>query len=40
MTQEVSDFFAAMIAARPEDWHMMQPFFPADQLSAGELTDA
>jgi lauroyl/myristoyl acyltransferase len=27
MTQQVADFFAATIAARPEDWHMMQPFF-------------
>ena len=29
MTQEVADFFAARIAAKPEDWHLMQPFFPA-----------
>jgi KDO2-lipid IV(A) lauroyltransferase len=40
MTQQVSDFFAATIAARPEDWHMMQPFFPADDLPAGRPTDA
>jgi lauroyl/myristoyl acyltransferase len=30
MTQEVADFFAAQIAAKPEDWHLMQPFFPAE----------
>jgi phosphatidylinositol dimannoside acyltransferase len=30
MTQEVADFFAARIAAKPEDWHLMQPFFPAE----------
>ena len=28
MTQEVADFFAARSAEQPEDWHMMQPFFP------------
>jgi KDO2-lipid IV(A) lauroyltransferase len=27
MTQDVADFFAARIAERPEDWHMLQPFF-------------
>jgi phosphatidylinositol dimannoside acyltransferase len=27
MTQEIADFFAARIAAKPEDWHLMQPFF-------------
>ena len=27
MTQDVADFFAARIAGRPEDWHMLQPFF-------------
>ncbi|HYP46894.1 MAG TPA: phosphatidylinositol mannoside acyltransferase [Propionibacteriaceae bacterium] len=27
MTQEVASFFAAEIARRPEDWHMLQPFF-------------
>ncbi|GAA2104295.1 phosphatidylinositol mannoside acyltransferase [Microlunatus panaciterrae] len=27
MTQQVADFFAARIAERPADWHMMQPFF-------------
>jgi phosphatidylinositol dimannoside acyltransferase len=30
MTQDVADFFVATIARQPEDWHMMQPFFPAD----------
>jgi lauroyl/myristoyl acyltransferase len=30
MTQELADFFAAKIAAKPEDWHLMQPFFPAE----------
>ncbi len=27
MTQEVADFFAARIVERPQDWHLMQPFF-------------
>lgn len=27
MTQQVADFFADQIAGRPQDWHMMQPFF-------------
>lgn len=27
MTQQVADFFAARIADKPEDWHMLQPFF-------------
>lgn len=27
MTQHVADFFAEQIAQRPEDWHLMQPFF-------------
>ena len=40
MTQEVADFFADMIAVRPEDWHMMQPFFPADAAPSGGRTDA
>jgi KDO2-lipid IV(A) lauroyltransferase len=30
MTQEVADFFATQIAAKPEDWHLMQPFFPVE----------
>ena len=29
MTQQVADYFAARIAERPQDWHMLQPFFPA-----------
>jgi phosphatidylinositol dimannoside acyltransferase len=28
MTQLVTDFFAEQIASQPEDWHMLQPFFP------------
>ena len=28
MVQEVADFFVRTIATQPEDWHMMQPFFP------------
>ena len=28
MTQRVADHFAAEIPRRPEDWHMLQPFFP------------
>ena len=28
MVQELADFFAAAIAEKPEDWHMLQPFFP------------
>lgn len=27
MTQQVADFFAERIAERPQDWHVMQPFF-------------
>ena len=27
MTQQVADYFADAIAERPEDWHMLQPFF-------------
>lgn len=30
MTQAVADFFVATLARQPEDWHMLQPFFPAD----------
>lgn len=29
-TQAMADVFAADIAARPEDWHMLQPLWPAD----------
>ena len=28
MTQQVADFFAGQIARQPEDWHMLQRFFP------------
>jgi phosphatidylinositol dimannoside acyltransferase len=28
MVQDVADFFVRTIAIQPEDWHMMQPFFP------------
>ncbi len=28
MTQQVADFFAGQIARQPQDWHMLQPFFP------------
>jgi KDO2-lipid IV(A) lauroyltransferase len=27
MTQRLADFFAGEVAHRPQDWHMMQPFF-------------
>ena len=30
MTQEVADFFVATLAGQPQDWHMLQPFFPAE----------
>ena len=29
MTQDVATFFAEQIARQPEDWHLLQPFFPA-----------
>ncbi|MPZ65052.1 MAG: phosphatidylinositol mannoside acyltransferase [Pseudonocardiaceae bacterium] len=29
-TQAMADVFAADIAERPEDWHMLQPLWPAD----------
>ncbi|SFD37845.1 phosphatidylinositol mannoside acyltransferase [Streptomyces aidingensis] len=35
MTQELADRFASGIAAHPEDWHMLQPLWPAD-LAARE----
>jgi KDO2-lipid IV(A) lauroyltransferase len=35
MTQQVADFFTQTLAEQPEDWHMMQPFFSADE-SSGE----
>lgn len=28
MTQQVADFFAARVLRYPQDWHLMQPFFP------------
>ncbi|NYE68762.1 phosphatidylinositol mannoside acyltransferase [Microlunatus parietis] len=30
MTQQVCDFFAAELPQQPEDWHLFQPFFPAE----------
>ncbi|RKN12682.1 phosphatidylinositol mannoside acyltransferase [Streptomyces radicis] len=30
MTQALADHFAAGIAAHPQDWHMLQPLWPAD----------
>lgn len=30
MTQDVADVFADRIAAHPQDWHLMQPFFPTE----------
>jgi KDO2-lipid IV(A) lauroyltransferase len=32
MTQDVADFFADQIARRPQDWHMMQPFFDPGEV--------
>jgi len=29
-TQALADVFAGDIAAHPADWHMLQPFWPAD----------
>jgi KDO2-lipid IV(A) lauroyltransferase len=46
MTQQLADAYAEGIAARPEDWHMLQRFWPADlpqatAASAGDgLADA
>jgi phosphatidylinositol dimannoside acyltransferase len=34
MVQDVADFFVRTIASQPEDWHMMQPFFPADAAAS------
>lgn len=31
MTQQVATVFAGRIAARPQDWHMLQPFFGAGE---------
>lgn len=30
MAQELAEFFAAQIAVKPTDWHMMQRFFPGE----------
>ena len=30
-TQRIADRFAANIAAHPQDWHMLQPMWPADR---------
>lgn len=37
MTQTLADTFAAGIAAHPQDWHMLQRFWPADLESAGAV---
>jgi lauroyl/myristoyl acyltransferase len=34
MTQEVADFFAERIAERPQDWHVMQPFFHRTDITS------
>jgi len=34
-TQQIADYFAARIAEHPADWHMLQPFWPAD-MPAGD----
>lgn len=34
-TQALADAFAADIAEHPADWHMLQPFWPADRPGAG-----
>lgn len=34
--QATADAFAGDIAAHPADWHMLQPFWPADFATAGE----
>ena len=31
MTQQLADAFAAGIATHPQDWHMLQPLWPADR---------
>lgn len=36
MTQDVADFFATQIAAAPQDWHMLQPFFDASAPMAAD----
>jgi lauroyl/myristoyl acyltransferase len=35
MVQDEADFFAARIAERPQDWHLMQPFFTEQQTRVG-----
>ncbi|HEX7106447.1 MAG TPA: phosphatidylinositol mannoside acyltransferase [Acidothermaceae bacterium] len=35
MTQALADTFAADIAAHPQDWHMLQPLWPADRHTVG-----
>lgn len=32
MAQELTEFFARQIAAKPTDWHMMQKFFPGEAV--------
>ncbi|WP_033293561.1 phosphatidylinositol mannoside acyltransferase [Amycolatopsis jejuensis] len=40
-TQAIADVFAGDIAAHPADWHMLQPFWPADvPAPAGSLEEA
>src|SRR5215212_3354903 len=34
MTQEVANFFAERIAERPQDWHVMQPFFQRTDITS------
>jgi phosphatidylinositol dimannoside acyltransferase len=34
MVQDVAAFFVRTIATQPEDWHMMQPFFPTEDAAA------
>lgn len=34
MTQDVASYFADQIARRPEDWHMMQPFFSSSTVKS------
>ncbi|WP_253866592.1 phosphatidylinositol mannoside acyltransferase [Prauserella halophila] len=37
-TQALADVFAGDIAAHPTDWHMLQPFWPADRDAAADGT--
>jgi KDO2-lipid IV(A) lauroyltransferase len=34
MTQQIARAFEEGIAAHPQDWHMLQPFWLADRPSA------